>query len=128
MYNGKKEVDRMKAAIVGSRTINADISAYLPSGIDEIITGGAEGIDRCAERYADKMFISKHVIRPDYEKNGQSAPIIRDRRIVELSDIVIAFWDGESPGTAYTVKYARKLGKPVKVWVLKKGTNDTFEA
>lgn len=118
----------MKAAVIGSRTIKSDISAYLPNGIDEIITGGAEGIDRAAELYADKKFISKHIIRPDYEKNGTSAPIIRDRRIVELADIVIAFWDGESSGTAYTVKYARKLGKPVKIWVLKKGTDDTFEA
>ncbi len=118
----------MKVAIVGSRTINADISAYLPSGIDEIITGGAEGIDRAAERYADRMFISKHIIRPDYDKNGKSAPIIRDRRIVELADLVVAFWDGRSSGTAYTVKYARKLGKPVKIWLLKKGSKDAFEA
>ncbi len=118
----------MKVAVVGSRTINADISAYMPEGIDEIITGGAEGIDSSAERFADRKFISKHIIRPDYEKNGKSAPIIRDKRIVELADLVVAFWDGESSGTAFTVKYARKIGKPVKIWMLKKGSRDMFGA
>lgn len=105
----------MKVAVIGSRSIVMDISKYLPENISEIITGGAEGVDTSAERYADKKGISKHIIRPDYDKHGKSAPLIRNQRIVNLADMVIAFWDGKSGGTAFTVKYARQIGKPLKV-------------
>ena len=44
----------MKIAIIGSRSISAvDIGAYL-SNEDEIISGGAVGIDTCAAEYAKK--------------------------------------------------------------------------
>jgi len=110
----------MKLAVIGSRTIKTDISKYLPSGVTEIITGGAEGVDRFAERYADSRGISKHVIRPDYDRHGKAAPLVRNKRIVNLADMVIAFWDGDSPGTAFTIKYARKMKKPLKIMKLGK--------
>ena len=41
---------------------------------------------------------------------------LRDAYMVENADIVLAVWDGgASGGTAYTVKCAEKLGKPVVV-------------
>ena len=110
----------MKVAVIGSRSIKTDIGRYLPAGATEIITGGAEGVDRFAERYADSHGISKHIIRPDYDRHGKAAPLIRNKRIVDLADMVIAFWDGSSPGTAFTVKYARKMKKPLKIMKLNK--------
>ena len=42
----------MKIAIVGSRGINAvNISDYVTS-TDEIVSGGAKGVDACAAQYA----------------------------------------------------------------------------
>jgi predicted Rossmann fold nucleotide-binding protein DprA/Smf involved in DNA uptake len=35
--------------------------------------------------------------------------------MVDNSDAVIAIWDGGASGTANTVEYARKQGKPVLV-------------
>ena len=44
----------MKIAIVGSRDIIvADIGKYVSDG-DEIVSGGAVGVDRCASEYAKK--------------------------------------------------------------------------
>ena len=44
----------MKIAIVGSRTITVvNIEAYVSDG-DEIISGGATGVDSCAAEYAKK--------------------------------------------------------------------------
>ena len=109
----------MRVAVIGSRSLTIDISKYIPAGATEIITGGAEGIDMLAERYADEHRISKHIIRPDYGKHGKAAPLVRNQRIVNLADIIVAFWDGESGGTAFTVKYARQVRKPLKIYKIK---------
>ncbi len=109
----------MKVAVIGSRSIKQlDISGYIPKGITLLITGGAEGIDRLAEKYADKKGIQKQIILPDYERYGRSAPLLRDKVIVESADIVIAIWDGKSRGTKYTIKYAQQIGKPFEVSII----------
>lgn len=109
----------MRIAVIGSRSLSFDISKYIPAGVTEIITGGAEGIDAQAERFADEHRISKHIIRPDYGKHGKAAPLVRNRRIVNLADMIVAFWDGASGGTAFTVKYARQVKKPLKIYKIK---------
>jgi len=108
----------MKMAIIGSRTLNIDISDYLPCGATELVSGGAKGIDTMAEAYADSMNIPKIIIKPDYHKYGRAAPIKRNETIVAFSDIIIAIWDGKSRGTKYVIEYAKKLGKPIKVFII----------
>lgn len=106
----------MKVAIIGSRGIeNIEISSYIPKEVTEIISGGAKGIDTLAEEYADKHKLRKYIIRPNYEKYSRAAPIVRNKVIVELADLTIAFWDGTSKGTESVIKYAKKLGKEVQV-------------
>lgn len=110
----------MKVAVVGSRSIKSvNLAEFIPPATTEIISGGASGVDRIAEKYADERRLSKHIIKPDYDKHGKNAPILRNMRIVELSDLVIALWDGVSSGTAFTIKYARKLGKPIKAYTVR---------
>lgn len=109
----------MKIAVVGSRSIkNADISQYIPKEATEIITGGAVGVDKLAEREARLRGITLTVYKPDYETHGKSAPLVRNKLIAESCDMLIAFWDGSSRGTVFTWRYADKLGKPVKIYKL----------
>lgn len=109
----------MKIAVVGSRSIkNADISQYIPKEATEIITGGAVGVDKLAEREARLRGIPLTVYKPDYETHGKSAPLVRNKLIAENCDMLIAFWDGSSRGTVFTWRYADKLGKPVKIYKL----------
>lgn len=110
----------MKLAIIGSRNISLDVTQYIPQGVEEIISGGAIGIDTCAEEYADKKKLSKHIIRPRYDLYpAKAAPIKRNEMIVDLCDEVLAFWDGKSRGTLSTINNARKKGKPVTIIEIK---------
>lgn len=75
-------------------------------------------MDALAEQYARKHNIPLREFRPDYRQYGKQAPFVRNRQIVEACDLVLAFWDGVSHGTMYTVHYAKKLGKTVKLYRL----------
>lgn len=109
----------MKIAIVGSRDITAvDIARYLSDG-DEIISGGAIGVDRCAAEYARKNGIRITMFLPQYELYGRAAPIVRNKEIVNCSDKIIAFWNGSSRGTLSVIKYAQKIGKPCEIIICK---------
>ena len=103
----------MKLLIVGSRSIkDFDLSSYVSSEVDTIISGGAGGVDTLAEQYADKHRLSKIILLPHYELYGRGAPLKRNEEMVKLADAVLVIWDGKSKGTQYTLKYAQKLSKP----------------
>ena len=104
----------MKILIAGSRSIESfDLEKYIPEGAKLIISGGAKGVDTLAEQYADEHKISKLILRPDYKRYGKAAPLIRNKKMIELADTVIVIWDGESRGTKFTIDYAKGMGKEV---------------
>jgi predicted Rossmann fold nucleotide-binding protein DprA/Smf involved in DNA uptake len=106
----------MKVAVVGSRKLTVpDLGQYLSEGTTEIISGGAAGIDSCARDYALSHDLKLTEFLPDYKKYGRSAPLVRNRLIVQTADRVLAIWDLRSRGTKHTIDYARRLGKPVEV-------------
>ena len=103
----------MKLLIVGSRSITEfDLSPYIPTETDVIISGGASGVDRLAEQYADAHRLSKYIIRPRYDLFGRAAPLKRSEQMVDMADAVLIIWNGRSKGTEYTLKYAQKRNKP----------------
>ena len=108
----------MKVAIIGSRSlIDVDISKYVPQETTKIITGGAKGIDKLAEKYADENGIPKIVIKPNYRRYKKGAPLKRNEEIVKLADKIIALWNGKSRGTKFTIDYAKRVGKEVKIYL-----------
>ena len=101
----------MKIAIVGSREITSiQLEDYITKE-DEIISGGARGVDSCAAAYARQKRIKLTEFLPEYRRYGRAAPIIRNRKIVDYADKIIAFWDGYSQGTLSVIQYARKKEK-----------------
>ena len=105
----------MRIAVVGSRSImNAEIEAYLEE-CDEIVSGGACGVDRCAAEYAQKNGIKLTEFLPEYSRYGRAAPIVRNKKIVDYSDKILVIWDGTSRGTLSVVRYAEKIGKPCRI-------------
>lgn len=109
----------MKVAIVGSRNLDVDISKYIPEETTTIVTGGAKGIDCLAEEFADKNNLKKIIFKPQYERYKKAAPIMRNILIVNESDLIVAIWNGKSKGTKFTIDYARKMNKEVRVFTKK---------
>ena len=106
----------MKLAIIGSRNITEiDIAKYIPSGVTEIVSGGAKGVDTLAKEYALKNGIKLTEFLPEYKLYGRAAPIKRNELIAEYADGALAFWDGSSKGTKHTVEMFRKKQKDVTV-------------
>ena len=110
----------MKVAIVGSRSItNIELDRYVPAEVEEIVSGGAVGVDLCAAEYAKSKGLRLTEFLPQYERYGRAAPIVRNREIVDYADRVMVFWDGSSRGALSVIKYAQKVGKTFEVILCK---------
>jgi hypothetical protein len=113
----------MRVAIVGSRKFKRlDLVRQrvreLARVYDDslvIVSGGASGVDTAAEYEARKLGIPVTVHIAEWKFYGRRAGPIRNARIVDDSDIVIAFWDGQSRGTKSSMNFARSMVKPLEV-------------
>lgn len=107
----------MKIIICGSRgfddykllcdVVNKFITDYSCGDI-EIISGGAKGADKLAEKYAFEHGYKKTVFQAEWDAYGKSAGPIRNKKMAEYGDHVIAFWDGNSKGTKNMIELAKK--------------------
>ena len=111
-----------RVAIVGSRSFNdypllkeCINEMHQEKSITEIISGGARGADALAERYAKEHGIPLTVYVPDWKHQGRGAGIQRNADIVAACDEVVAFWDGQSPGTRNTINRAHSASKNVRI-------------
>lgn len=113
----------VRVGIVGSRNCkNFDasmIEEYLPESCTEIISGGADGVDTYAEEVAKRKNIPFRKFLPDYKKHGRRATLERNLQIVQNSDIVLAFWDYYSRGTAHTIDACIRGGVAVRIIPIK---------
>jgi len=109
-----------RIAIVGSRDYPSlpDVERFVKS-LDPstmIVSGGARGVDRTAERAAKSRGLQTMVFLADWNTYGKRAGYIRNEQIIDNADEVVAFWDGKSPGTADTIRKARAARKPVRIF------------
>ena len=103
----------MRVALIGSRSFSSYTFlcrqlASLP--ISEVISGGARGADSLAARFAQERGLLLRVFRPAYSRYGRSAPLVRNKAIIAAAQLVVAFWDGQSAGTAHALRLARQRG------------------
>ena len=80
-----------------------------------IVSGGAKGSDTLGERYAKQNGFEIERYLADWDTYGKSAGAKRNKKMAEISDYVICFWDGKSKGTKSMLDCAKKLGKTVKI-------------
>ncbi len=111
-------------AVVGSREF-ADLGrvrrfiASLPSGL-VVLSGGAPGVDRCANDAARDLGRPWLEYFAEWDRDGRYwAGRIRNQRVAERCDRMVAFWDGRSTGTQDAFTRARALGRHVVVYRLR---------
>lgn len=114
-----------RVAIVGTRDFQdlTQVIAYvqdLPPGT-VVISGGGGAVDYMAVKAAGWRGLPRVVFKADWEKHGKAAGPMRNSQIVSECDRLVAFWDGQSRGTADAVKKARAAGKPVEVRTARPG-------
>ena len=80
-----------------------------------IISGGAKGADRLGEQYARENGLNLKVIPADWKRLRRRAGYIRNQKMADTADALIAFWDGESRGTAHMIQTATDKGLLVRV-------------
>ncbi|ARF12205.1 protein of unknown function DUF2493 [Klosneuvirus KNV1] len=80
-----------------------------------IISGGAKGTDTMAEKYAQDHNIQTKIFKPDWEKHGKGAGIMRNTDIIQNSTHVIAFLSQKSIGTIDSINKAKKFNKLLKI-------------
>ena len=106
----------MKVAVIGSRGITVeDLGRYLPPDTTELVSGGAKGVDASAAHYAERIGLPITVFLPEYEKYGRAAPLLRNQKIIDYADLVLAFWDTSSRGTKFVIDRCEKIGREVRV-------------
>ena len=69
-------------------------------------------MDTLVEKFAEEYEIPIEVMKPDYTKYGENyAPLKRNDDMVKEADYGVAFWNGASKGTLYTITELAKAGK-----------------
>lgn len=91
--------------------------------ISEVVSGAARGADSLGELFAKENNIPVKQFPADWNAHGRAAGPIRNRQMAEYADVLIAFWDGKSPGTKNMIETMLKKGKIVKVYMTG-GVND----
>lgn len=101
----------MIVAVIGSRDFSDCKLLEKTLGsfpdISKIVSGGAKGADAMAQQYANQHQIPLVIYKPDWKQFGRGAGIVRNRQIIEASEMVIAFWNGTSKGTLSSLKMAK---------------------
>jgi hypothetical protein len=82
----------------------------------EVVSGNANGADKLGERYAEEHNHTLHIRPAKWQREDGStdkgAGYKRNIEMANESDALIAFWNGESKGTAHMIQTIKKLNKP----------------
>ena len=110
----------MKVIIAGSRFY--DDYSYVTKvikdsgfNITEVVSGGATGVDRLGERYAQENKFMLKLFPADWAKHGKAAGPIRNQKMAEYAEALIAIRINNSRGTTDMINRATKMGLKVHV-------------
>jgi hypothetical protein len=110
-----------RVGIVGSRHFPdlERVAGYvqgLPADVS-LVTGSASCVDATVTRIARERGLPVRVIGASFEEATDTiVSTSRNQRLIDLCDVVVAFWDGVSPGTRRTVDRALDSRKEVHVF------------
>jgi len=111
--------------IAGSRTFKdydrmyKEVTKYIYrepcENLITVVSGGANGADKLAERYAKHLEFKFKLFPANWDKYGKPAGMIRNEEMGQYCDEAIIFWDGKSRGAKGMINILNKLNKPFKI-------------
>lgn len=117
----------MKLIIAGGRDINptygfidCSIKMLGITNINEIVCGGATGVDAEGAHWAGHQEVPVKMFPANWEKFGKSAGPIRNIEMAEYGDVLLLIWDGISKGSYSMKTEMEKLEKPIYEVIVKK--------
>ena len=110
----------MKVIIAGSRGIKhlaAVTQAIEESEFDvtEVVSGCASGVDQLGEQWAELHKVHCTFMPADWSR-GKHAGLLRNEKMADYADALIAVWDGQSKGTQHMINTAYEKGLAVFVF------------
>ena len=81
-----------------------------------VISGNARGADKVGEYLAKLWDLPLEIYPADWNQHGKSAGYIRNKQMADIADMLVAFWDGKSRGTAHIINTMKQQHKPVFVF------------
>lgn len=115
-----KKRGNMKVIVAGCRNCNeydVVVEAIEDSGfeIEELVSGGADGVDALGERWAREHDVSVKVFTADWGILGRAAGPMRNGEMAKYADALVAVWDRKSPGTKNMISQAQKQQLEVSI-------------
>ena len=118
----------MKVIIAGGRDFtNVNVMATTLNNLQDVdhvieiekltlICGMARGADLTAYKLFSEVGLPVKMYPADWDQYGKSAGYIRNKQMADVADMLIAFWDGESKGTAHMINTMKQQHKSVFVF------------
>lgn len=114
----------MKVIVAGGRDFDdaerlSDVMCELGFLFDtdiEIVSGDAPGADKLGAQWAEDLSIPVRVFPAYWDMYGPAGGPLRNKEMAFYADVLVAFWDGESRGTAHMIQEAERRGLKVHVY------------
>ncbi len=121
LYTGGRDLTNRRAILQGMNTsfdlISGAVKQEIRSHSLFTINGAARGVDSLSSKYSKDNGWDTLEMPSDWDKYGNAAGCIRNGDMLKLDpDIVIAFWNGKSTGTADTIKKRLATKKPMLIF------------
>lgn len=109
----------MRCIIAGGRQFDdyetlCEVMACFPE-VSKVVSGCAAGADTLGIEWARSKGLPVDEFPAKWTRHGRRAGFIRNTTMARNADMLVAFWDGVSPGTRHMIKEARKQGLTVRV-------------
>jgi hypothetical protein len=120
----------MKTIIAGSRSVTWDqfVKAMdlcpWTDQITTVISGGAKGADKYGALWAHQRGLDIQIFQAEWQKYGKAAGPMRNSKMADNAEALIAVWDGKSRGTKNMIGIAQKRG--LKVFYLDTSTGEDY--
>ncbi len=121
---------RVRTIIAGSRELKggylllSEAIKKIDWEITCVISGSARGMDMLGERWAVKHNIRLEKFPADWKMFGKRAGILRNCKMAENADALLAVWNGKSNGTEHMIRIAKAMKLKVYVHTEEKANVD----